>query len=168
MTVSFDQFDTLRRLVEQLGAAQLQGRAQHDREMTELRQLQASSKAEHDQGVSEIRQLQSSNGRAIEALTSKHDQEVGEIRQLQASNAKAIEALTDRVSDVGRQVSELSVGVDAAFRTIESMHRMTESLELVQIEMRQNQEESRRQHQEQMERLGRTLDLLMTRYPTQD
>jgi hypothetical protein len=103
---------------------------------------------------------------------AQHDREILEIRQLQDSNARSIEALTNRVSDVGRQVAEVSAGVDAAFRTIESMHRMTESLELSQIEMQRQQEEDRQRHEEarlrheaQMERLGRTFDLLVMRYP---
>jgi hypothetical protein len=129
MTVSNDQFDTLRRLVEQLADAQFRGKEQHDREMIELRQLQ------------------SSNARAIEANSAGF-----------AENRAAIAALGQRVDQVTQQVAELSGGVDAAFRTIASMHRVTESLEIVQIEMKE-------QHQAQMERLGNVLELLLTRPP---
>ncbi len=140
MTVSNDPFDRLHRIVEQLAEAQFQGKTQHDQEMIELRQLQVS------------------NARAIEAGKNQHDHEMSEIRQLQASNAKAIEALGSRVTEVAGQVAEVSSGVDAAFRTIESMNRVAESLETTQIEMRQ-------QHHEQMDRLGNVLELLLTRYP---
>jgi chromosome segregation ATPase len=189
MTVSNDQFDTLRRLVEQLGQAHVQSRSQHDQEMLELRQLQTSNaqsiaaltnqvatvSSQHDQEMSELRQLQASNAQSIAALTnqvmttrSQHDQEMSELRQLQTSNARAIEALTDRVSQVSSQVAGLSSGIDASFRTIESLHRVMESLEISQIEARQQQQIAQQQHQAQMTRLGQTLDLLVTRYPQAD
>jgi chromosome segregation ATPase len=136
MTVSNDQFDTLRRLVEQLADAQFRGKEQHDREMIELRQLQ------------------SSNARAIEANSAGF----AENRAAIAALGQRLDQVGQRVDQVTQQVAELSGGVDAAFRTIESMHRVTESLEIVQIEMKE-------QHQAQMERLGNVLELLLTRPP---
>jgi chromosome segregation ATPase len=108
MTVTNDQFDTLRRLVEQLAEAQVRSKQQHDQEMVELRQLQAS------------------NARAIEANSTGI-----------AENKSAIVEIGQRVDQVSQQVSELSGGVDACIRTIDSMNRVMESLETTQIEMRQ-------------------------------
>jgi hypothetical protein len=109
-----------------------------------------------------IEQLAEENVRSRQ----RHDEEMIELRQLQASNARAIEANSTGIAEnratiatVGQQVAELSGGVDACFRTVESMSRVMESLETTQIEMRQ-------QHGQQMDRLGNILELMLTRYPT--
>jgi phage host-nuclease inhibitor protein Gam len=95
-----------------------------------------------------------------------HDLEVAEIRQLQASNARSLEALTNRVSEVSTQVAEVSSGVDACIRTIGSMNQVMERLEIAQNKMREEAIASQQKHDEQMERLGQVLDVLITRYPT--
>jgi translation initiation factor 2B subunit (eIF-2B alpha/beta/delta family) len=87
-----------------------------------------------------------------------HDREVAEIRLLQASNARSLEALTNRVSEV-------SNGVDACIRTIGSMNQVMERLEIGQNEMREQAIVSQQKHDEQMERLGRVLETILTRYP---
>ena len=130
MTTTNDRLDRVERLIEQLAEENVRSRQRHDEEMIELRQLQAS------------------NARAIEANSTGI-----------AENRATIATVGQRVDQVTQQVSELSGGIDACFRTVESMSRVMESLETTQIEMRQ-------QHGQQMDRLGNILELMLTRYPT--
>jgi chromosome segregation ATPase len=141
-------------------------------EMAELRRIQAANAQQHQQEMTELRQLQANSA-------TQHQQEMIELRQLQASNARAIEAnstaiaenrafmgtLGQRVDQISQQVSELAVGVDACIRTITSMNQVMETLEISRNDMLAQQQQSQQQHQAQMERIGRVLELLVTRYP---
>jgi chromosome segregation ATPase len=118
-----------------------------ERLIEQMGEMNAQSKQQHDQEILELRQLQASNARAIEANSAGI-----------AENRVAILAIGQRVDQVSQQVAELSSGVDACIRTIGSMHQVMESLETTQNEMRQ-------QHDQQMDRLGNILEVLITRPP---
>jgi chromosome segregation ATPase len=137
MTATNDRLDRIERIVEQLGEMNAQSKRQHDQDMVELRQLQAS------------------NARAIEANSAG----IAENRAGIAENRVAIAALTSRVAEVTN-------GVDACIRTIDSMNRVMESLEVSRNEMQEQQRLAQQRHDDQMERLGRMLEVLITRYPT--
>lgn len=92
MTVTRDEFDSLRGIVEQIAITQAQGAQQHNQEMAELRQLQAS------------------NARAIEANSTGL-----------AENRTAIQQLTTQVSELSSGVDAALRTVDSMGQVMESL-----------------------------------------------